>query len=177
MYQCNPVSADFVVFKPSSWIFEGTGVHQGQRIIKAVGSEYDQYVPNAVAPKNVEVIAHSPLTCRSTPGFSDFTYYTAPSGAGVIDTGTNNWVPLLTNPATQPVIVRVTENILAAFSTGPAGLSHPSIANTAGLPRPVVPRTPPPETPTSASTSTAKRGTTTVATTSPPTTRPSPPTT
>jgi hypothetical protein len=174
MYQCNPVSADFIVYEPSSWIFDGTGVHKGQRIIKAVGSEYDQYLPGPAAPKNVEVIAHSPLTCRATPGFSDFTYYSAASGAGVLDTGTNNWVPLLTNPDTQPVIVRVTENILAAFSSGPAGVAHPSAGNTAGLPRPVTPRTPPPESPSTTATTTphpttVKHATTTAATT-PPTT-------
>jgi hypothetical protein len=110
------------------------------------------------------------------------TYYTDASGAGVIDSGTNNWVPFLTDPSSQPALARITENILTAFAAGPAGTAHPSVPNTAGLPRPVIPRNIPPETPsatvkptpTSRPTPTTNQGGTTPPTvaTTPPTTAP-----
>jgi hypothetical protein len=180
LYQCNPVSADLVVFDPSAWIYDGTGLNKGDRIRGLVGSEYDQFVPGIPGPKNVEVMAHSPLRCRGTPNFSDMTYYTDASGAGVIDSGTNNWVPFLTDPSSQPALVRITENILTVFATGPAGVAHPSVPNTAGLPRPVIPRNIPPDTPSATvkPTPTSKPTVTTIhGATTPPTVETTPPTT
>jgi hypothetical protein len=134
-YQCNPVKADFVVTKPSSWVFAGTGLTAGSKIKGLVGSEYDGYDPYAPGPKNVEIMAHSPLRCRGKPGYSDLTYYAAPSGAGVLDTGTNLWVPKLSDPTTATMVGQITENILTAFAAGPAGLRYPSVANYATLPK------------------------------------------
>ncbi len=71
--------------------------------------------------------------------YSDMTYYTDPqTGAGVLDTGTNNWIPALLHdrggcgtPAgcASAILWRITGNILRAFGQGPAGGSHPSVAN------------------------------------------------
>ena len=135
LYQCNPVRADFIVAKPDAWVFAGTDVHEGTKIIGLIGSEYDGYEPGMPSPPNVEIVAHSPLRCRGSAGYSDFTYYAAPSGSGVIDVGTNNWVPLLTNPWSQPILVQITANILTVFGAGPAGPLHPSVANYKSLPK------------------------------------------
>jgi hypothetical protein len=138
-YQCNPVRADGIVIEPQSWIFAGTGLGQDAHIEILVGSEYDQYIHGQGGPDNIEIVAHSPVTCRGRAGYSDVTWYTAPSGAGVFASGTNYWVSKLEPPefpktAYNPVIVTVTRNVLAALGVGPAGQAHPSQPNWKGLP-------------------------------------------
>lgn len=133
MYKCNPVRADLVVTDPSAWIYAGTGLTAGQHVPGVVGTEYDGYVPGPGVPPNVQIMAHSPLRCRGRPDASDVTYYTAPSGAGVFATGSNWWVSKLSQPGPGspyiPVIVTITDNVLAAFGAGPVGLVHPSVGN------------------------------------------------
>jgi hypothetical protein len=137
-YECNPVRADMVVTDPGAWVWAGTGVTQGQHLDVVVGSEYDRFFP-ALGPDNVQVLAHSPVQCHSRSSWSDMTYYSAPSGAGVLATGTNYWVSKLTPPEWEhspynAVVTKATENVLLAFGAGPAGLAHPSTANWQGLP-------------------------------------------
>jgi hypothetical protein len=137
-YQCNPVKADMVITDPGAWVFAGTGVTLNTHLVDVVGSEYDHYSPAPPAPQNVTVLARSPLVCQRQRDYSDMTYYTAPSGAGVFATGTNLWIPLF-NPAcalpcSGTTLIKVTENVLAAFGTGPAGRLHPSVNNLASLP-------------------------------------------
>jgi len=129
LYDCNPVKADLVVTDAGAWVFAGTGLRAGDRIGGIVGSEYDHFDPRLPGPANVEILAHSPVTCRNRPSYSDLTYYSAPSGAGVIDTGTGLWVPFLSDPNGQPALIRITDNILVAFAAGPAGRQHPSVRN------------------------------------------------
>jgi hypothetical protein len=128
-YECNPVSADMVVTDPTNWVFAGTGLQRGSRLPGLVGGEYDRFYPATGVPKTVEILAHSPLTCRGRPSYADMTYYTAPSGAGIFDTGTQAWTTRL-DPAhqLQPVI-DITTNVLLTFGHGPAGLQHPSQPN------------------------------------------------
>jgi hypothetical protein len=63
-YECNPVDADMVVIDPTNWLFARTGVARGLRLHHMVGSEYDRVNPGAPTPHNIEVLTHSPLTCR-----------------------------------------------------------------------------------------------------------------
>ena len=138
-YQCNPVRADLVVSEGSSWIWAGLGLKDGDHLEIVVGSEYDQYIRGQGGPDNVEIVGHSPISCRGKAGFSDVTYYTAPSGAGVFASGTNYWVSKLNPPEFpespyNPTIVTATMNVLVAFGTGPAGAAHPSVPNWRGLP-------------------------------------------
>jgi hypothetical protein len=135
LYECNPVKADMVIAESSSWLFDGTGVRDGTHLVNTVGPEYDRYDPRLPGPRNIEVVAHSPVRCRGQASFSDMTYYTAPSGAGVFATGTNWWISKLTlpcdlfvNPCVTDVVSRVTVNLLAVFGAGPAGRTHPSVA-------------------------------------------------
>src|SRR5205807_5585554 len=92
-YDCNPVKADMVVGDPSSWVFAGTGLDKGDRLKNLVGPEYDRF--DSSGPKNVQIMARSPVTCRGRSSYSDMTYYSAPSGAGVWASGTNWWVSKL----------------------------------------------------------------------------------
>jgi hypothetical protein len=136
MYTCNPVKADMVISDPSSWVFARTGLQLGAKVAELVGSEYDRYNPSLPGPRNIQILAHSPLTCSHQQDHSDMTYYTVPSGAGVFATGTNVWVaslggtcPPAQSPCPSDVTQRVTENVLAATGVGPAGKVHPSQSN------------------------------------------------
>ena len=134
-YECNPVDADMVISDASSWVFQGTGLQNGDVIKGIVGSEYDRYFPTAPQPPGeVQILAHSPLRCRGDASFADMTYYTTPSGAGVLSTGTNWWISRLGGPRCldnecDPRVADITANILRAFSTGPVGRIHPSRSN------------------------------------------------
>jgi hypothetical protein len=83
------------------------------------------------------LLLHSPVRCRGRASFADATYYTAPSGAGVFDTGTSSWVCQLDavcaggrrSPLTARVVRATTVNLLRVFATGRAGQRHPSRSN------------------------------------------------
>jgi hypothetical protein len=111
-----------------------------------VGPEVDQVNPAEPTPRPIEVLARSPVSCGAAPSYSDVTYYTAASGAGVFDAGTEDWICGLPEaagcPAPGPAAARhaiqaATANILAAFAAGPAGRAHPArelIPSTGGRP-------------------------------------------
>ncbi len=141
MYDCNPVHAALTVSEASSWVFAGTNAQNGDQYEGLVGSEYDRYFPGLPGPRNIEILAHSFLRCRGIQSFSDMTYYTAPSGAGVFATGTNVWVGSLSqscppNTANCPgdFTRQVTKNVLQVMAAGPAGQNHPSQPNWTTLP-------------------------------------------
>ena len=149
-YECNPVEADWVVGDASMWMFQGSQFKNGDRVSKMVGNEYDRVTPGAPTPANIQVLAHSPVTCRGKASFADSTWYTVPSGAGVFTAATFGWSPRLldacpTGPPTTPIckLQKVTENILNAFAEGPAGVKHPSVSNLAkfGIATPRAPST------------------------------------
>ncbi len=79
----------------------------------------------------MEILTHSPLTCRGNFDYSDATYYSAPSGAGVFASGTIDWVGYMDvhcvpDGCAGQVLGRVMVNLLTAFGAGPAGVAHPS---------------------------------------------------
>jgi hypothetical protein len=135
MYQCDHFSADMVVSDGSSWVFAGTGLSTGDAIPGALSMEYDAVFPDAPTPGSIEILAHSPLICARQTQYADMTYYTASSGAGVIDIGSQGWVKVLQcgapvdSTTCDPRAVQITENILNAFAQGPAGIAHPSQPN------------------------------------------------
>jgi hypothetical protein len=140
LYECNPVNVDGVVAAATAWMFAGSGVRNGDHIPGLVGSEYDRVTPQVPTPGTIQVLFHSPLTCRGKRSYSDASYYTAPSGAGVFSTGTGAWIcKLLTGcPADRPMVPdprirQITANILTAFAAGPAGTAHPSTPNLVAL--------------------------------------------
>jgi hypothetical protein len=147
MYQCNPVRADMVITDPAAWMWADAGLAAGRRLPGLIGSEYDHWdrTQRQPAGSGVELLAQSPLSCRGRSGTSDFTYYVAPSGAGVLDTGTNAWVPsILDDPRIGRIVARVTLTILQAASAGPLGQNHPARPTSARAAIPV-PRGPAPQ--------------------------------
>jgi hypothetical protein len=137
LYECNPAHADGVVVEPDSWLLSGTGLRQGSELPNLVGPEYDRVTDGFPTPRGVELVLHSPLRCRYRSSYSDVTYYTAASGAAVVDTGTSSWVCQIdsvcatgrNSPTTSAAVRRITLNLLRGFAAGPAGREHPSRSN------------------------------------------------
>lgn len=143
-YLNGDATAPFVVHEPSSWVFAGTGLKQDSMIPDVVMSDIDHLDPSAGSPADIEVLGHSPIPLKEAftsqgewdgETYSDMTYYTDPeSQAGVIDTGTVNWIyalSLCSSPqhCPAPLVTDITDNILAVFGLGPAGQSEPSVPN------------------------------------------------
>jgi hypothetical protein len=181
-FQVTPTHPGYpwVVSDASSWVFNGTGVLNGQSIGDVVGYEYDREDPAFPQPSGVQVIASSPVIAGSgAADGANATIYTAQSGARVFDAGTIEWSwglddfvpPYLQDhqpiPASRTV-QRITANILENFSS------------VASIPLPTA--TPPPTStplatvpPTSTSTATATRTPTATLTSTPtPTSIPTP---
>jgi hypothetical protein len=141
-YQSYGGAGDLVVGDASSFAFRGTGLTNGDHIRDVVGSEFDAYVPQSPSPANLEILCHATTGSVDGPATVDTGYYTTSAGGGVFATGTGSWVnrmwandgklptPFapLALPATAPVS-RITLNVLAAFSEGPASKIRPSSAN------------------------------------------------
>jgi hypothetical protein len=135
-YECNPAVYDGVVADANAWMFAGTGMHDGDHVQLLVGPEYDRVTPGPTSPRPIEVMFHSPLRCQRRNSYSDAAYYTTASGAGVFDSGTSAWVCKLFSGcpadrpfAPNPLIQRITENLLRVFAAGPAGKAHPAQDN------------------------------------------------
>jgi hypothetical protein len=137
LYECNPTRADGVVVEPGSWLLAATGLAAGSRLPNLVGPEYDRVTRTFPTPRGVELVLHSPLRCRFRSSFSDLTYYTTASGAGVVDTGTSSWICQIdavcaagrNSSTTSAAVRRITMNLLRAFAAGPTGRVHPSRSN------------------------------------------------
>jgi N,N-dimethylformamidase beta subunit-like, C-terminal len=140
LYESNPVDADYVVASPDAWLFAGTGVHKGSSFTGLVGIEYDRVNPGAPVERPIEVLSHSPLTCRGVNSYSDSAYYTHHGGAGVFNTGTLRWVASFggwhafgLNGRTAAFTRKVTANVLRAFAGGPAAAKYPAHDNLAAM--------------------------------------------
>lgn len=130
MYECAGVVAPMRITNARHWVFAGTGVKDGQTLPSVVGNEYDKVYPGRSSPATLEVIAHSPLTCRGQASAADMAYYTADSGAGVFATGTIRWIcsidAMCTTAEAAKVVRAATINVLTAFAEGPAAARHPA---------------------------------------------------
>jgi hypothetical protein len=138
-----------VVYDPSSWVFHGLPVTKGTIIPNMINSDIDHIDPGQPMPRNIQVLAHSPIPLSrayTNQGrwdgltYSDMTYYTDPaSKAGVFDSGDNVWVSTL-SPCSDPhapcgaAFTRaVTANVFRLFGQGPAGVTQPSVPNWSGV--------------------------------------------
>ncbi|MDP9335331.1 MAG: hypothetical protein M3Q30_18775 [Actinomycetota bacterium] len=142
VFFCFGADNDGVVADATSWVFAGTGLRNGDHIPKLVQREADRVDKTFPTPPNVETLLHSPVSCLGIGGkqvglFSDTTYYTAPSGAGVFAAGAQWDCRLYDGCPSGPrgpdrVVQRITENVLRAFAAGPAGKTHQSRALDSG---------------------------------------------
>jgi hypothetical protein len=140
LYESNPTNADFVVATPDAWMFAGTGVQKGTSFPGLVGIEYDRVNPGSPVERPIQVLSHSPLTCRGVNSYADSAYYTHASGAGVFNAGTMRWVGSFTpgafgiagfgvNARGSAFVKRVSANLLRAFADGPAADKYPAQDN------------------------------------------------
>lgn len=124
------VTAPLVVKDPTFWGFKGLGTIFGSQYPGLVGHEIDRLAPES--PANTAVVASSPLTCTNMAGRSDITYYTAPSGAGVVNLGSFgfNWAvsPWMGSaPARSQEFARgLVTNLVREAARGPLGVLYPS---------------------------------------------------
>jgi hypothetical protein len=133
----------FTVADASAWVFDGTGLRNGDVVPGVVASDVDQFEEGEGQPADDQIFGHSPISLslgqqNVSSWFSDMTYYTSAStGAGVLDTGTNNWIPALDDHSgcrpggicESAVVQRMTGNILKLFGQGPAARIQPSVPN------------------------------------------------
>jgi hypothetical protein len=132
MYQSVGASADMVVADGSSWFFDGCNLADGARFPKVILGEYDRFVPSLPGPRNLDVLAHSPVPGQSN--WSDMTYYTSPGGGGVFASGSASFVAQLSTtgrippnvvpgpwPGISDVFRRAMENLYGRFGLGPPG--------------------------------------------------------
>jgi hypothetical protein len=138
LYESNPTNADYVVATPDAWMFAGTGVQKGTSFPGLVGIEYDRVNPDSPVERPIQVLSHSPLTCRGVNSYADSAYYTHASGAGVFNTGTMRWVGAFdpheyaefgVNQRGANFVKRVSANVLRAFADGPAAAKYPANDN------------------------------------------------
>ena len=144
-YLTGSANVPFVVFDASAWIFKGTGLKNGSQLPGVIMSDVDHLGPSSTMPQDLEILGHSPIplsmiyTNQGRWGnntYSDMTYYTDPqSQAGVLDTGTVDWIysmsPCPTTVVNCPAraVRKMTGNLLWLFGQGPAGAITPSSAN------------------------------------------------
>jgi hypothetical protein len=137
-YSCFPGRADLVAVDPDNWLLQGIVVG-GEKLPGVVGIEYSRVNLSVPTPRPIEVLFHSPVECGTTRQreFSDVTYYTTPSGAGVFSSGTQDWVCGL-EPAclgrgrdgrVGQDLTLITTRLLQQFAAGPAGTVHPAVDN------------------------------------------------
>ncbi len=88
---------DWVVRSSGHWLYQGTGLRDGDHIANLIGQEYDTYFPQFAHPGTV-LLAQGPIDAviRGTdfypsPAIHTATMYTADSGATVFSAGTFQW--------------------------------------------------------------------------------------
>lgn len=124
MWAYNSISTDVTVNDAAHWAFAGTGLKNGDRLPGLLGYEVDSMGPGS--PPNLVTLGRTifSTTCCGTI-VADTTIYTAPSGALVFATGSNQWawglddynVPARRRSRLSPVAQQITRNVLARLST------------------------------------------------------------
>ena len=133
-YRCaSDIFYPIVVADAGNWLFADAGVQDGTALPGIAGHEFDGINPAKPMPHPLEVLFHSPARCNGRATHQDSTYYTTPSGAGVLDVGAYFWTCAIANtcripiePAATRIITQVTANFLWAAAAGPLGRAHPA---------------------------------------------------
>jgi len=140
MYQSVGANGDLTVADASSWLWNNSGLSDGEQLLGVVQGEYDRYVPSLPNPAGVDVLAHSPVPGQNN--WSDITYYTVPVGGGVLASGMASFVFKLSNttefptnivptaiPGVTEILLQAMHNVFGTFGNGPAGTLQASGGN------------------------------------------------
>jgi hypothetical protein len=116
-------NATYVVRNPGHWVYEGTGLADGDAIPGIVGYEVNRTQNNGWSPAGLEVLARSPVTAfDGHPEWQEAAARALPSGAFVFAAGTIQWTWGLSEPGVADARVqRITENLFRRAGLAPAG--------------------------------------------------------
>jgi len=91
---------DWVTTQADHWLYQGTGLRDGDHLANLVGQEFDSFFPELANPGTV-ILAQSPIDAviapdqrtglYASPAIHNATMYTASSGATVFAAGTFQW--------------------------------------------------------------------------------------
>jgi hypothetical protein len=105
------------VVDPTHWVFEGTGLRQGDIFGRnslhrrceggASGHETDKLSPSS--PANAQLLAQG---LNANQGGADMIYYPTPSGGEVFAAGSITWVPCV---LVDDAVSQITANVLRRF--------------------------------------------------------------
>lgn len=135
LYECYPVDEPYRVASSRWWGFRGTGVRPGTEFAHLVAQEADRVYPGPLSPHPLQILSYVSYSCGGVDTSSESTYYTTPSGAGVIAFGTQRWACAV-RPSCPPLdsaagvfVRKVMTNVLKRFGVGPVGRKHPARTN------------------------------------------------
>ncbi|MFN8097979.1 MAG: DUF6605 domain-containing protein [Dermatophilaceae bacterium] len=140
LYECFPAAGPLVVTDPDFFLFTGTGAKAGSSYPGLIGTEIDRVYPLAGTPPTLHIAAHSPVACADRGRtYADLTYYTAPSGAGVVAMGSMLFTRALRGAdprfgitaATSDFARGVLGNLVGAMNVGPMAGHFPAVGNIA----------------------------------------------
>ncbi|WP_220806800.1 N,N-dimethylformamidase beta subunit family domain-containing protein [Noviherbaspirillum aridicola] len=128
MYDYNSVDLDMVMDDCSGWICAGTDLRRGSVLRGMLGYEVDRVDP-LLTPAGTQILASSPYQAPiddTAPvpvmevRYSNMTYYTAASGAGVFATGSMQWNWGLDDfgpwgDRVNPAVQQIMRNVLRRF--------------------------------------------------------------
>ena len=142
LYECFPVDQPYRVVTPHWWGFRGTGVRAGTQFPHLVAQEADRVYPLPSTPRPLQILSHISYSCGGVPTSAESTYYTTPSGSGVIDFGTQRWACAVNRHCPdvstkgRAFVRQVMVNVLREFARGPVGRRYPARDNITDYPLP-----------------------------------------
>ncbi len=118
------VTFPWVVTNVNHWIYNGTGLHNGDSIPGVVGYEFEQITNNGSTPSGLVTLSSSPVTDYYGNNMTaNGTIYTTSAGSLVFDAGTVYWEWKLDDNTinaygADPRIQQMTINVLNAMING-----------------------------------------------------------
>lgn len=116
-YYGDPIDSDVIISNASHFLFDNTGLSNGDRLVGLLGYEVDERAGNE--PANTITLAASPALGRT----AHMVTYQAPSGARVFSTGTMQWswglddfgAPELRSSRLNAAAQQITRNVVSSF--------------------------------------------------------------